>query len=162
MNFGQSISSVFKQYFVFSGRACKSEYWWFTLFTAIAWLVLLFINPILWIIFILAIFVPSIAVLVRRMHDTGRSAWWLLLSIVPFGSIVLLIFTILGGSQGDNKYGPDPLGSLESIIPETIAAAGLAIDPVGESPSSPQDEAKHCGTRLEPAANFCRICGNAA
>lgn len=153
MNFGQSISSVFKQYFVFSGRACRSEYWWFVLSTVIAWFVSAFISPILPFIIFIAIIVPSLAVFVRRLHDTGRSAWWLLLFIVPFGSIVLLVFTILAGEREANRYGPDPLGSPASVgIEDFVGSQSSQVD--GRYCTS-------CGSRLESAANFCRSCGTA-
>jgi uncharacterized membrane protein YhaH (DUF805 family) len=58
-------------------------------------------------VFYLAVLLPSLAVLVRRLHDTGRSGWWILISFVPFGGIVLLIFTLMG-SDGPNDYGPEP------------------------------------------------------
>ncbi|MBC7297910.1 MAG: DUF805 domain-containing protein [Demequina sp.] len=60
------------------------------------------------IIVTLAFLVPSLAVLVRRLHDTGRSGWWWLISFVPFGSIAILVFTVLDGQPHDNEYGPDP------------------------------------------------------
>ena len=57
----------------------------------------------------LAVFLPSLAVLVRRLHDTGKSGWWILIGLIPLiGAIVLLVFTILEGEQGDNQYGSDP------------------------------------------------------
>ncbi len=64
---------------------------------------------LLGLVYSLAVFVPSLAVTVRRLHDIGRSGWWLLLGFVPLvGSIVLLVFTLLDGQPGDNAYGPNP------------------------------------------------------
>lgn len=158
MNFAQAISSVFKQYIVFSGRACRSEYWWFILFAVIVVVILPFISRFLWGIFILALIVPSLSVFVRRLHDTGKSAWWLLLQFVPFGGFVLLVFAVTRGDVGDNRFGPDPL-----LSPEDISATGMVIGDVGEG-QGPPGEARHCancGSSLASAANFCRSCGTA-
>jgi uncharacterized membrane protein YhaH (DUF805 family) len=145
MSFGQAIKSVLSQYATFSGRARRSEYWWFQLFAflvslpvQIFFFVMYFaaLAPVLdavdsdgnipadayddinWGLFAvgfipvilvsLAIFLPSLAVLVRRLHDTGRSGWWWLIGFVPGGSIVLLVFAVLDGQPFDNEYGPDP------------------------------------------------------
>ena len=62
-------------------------------------------------VLVLAIVIPSIAVTFRRLHDTDRSAWWILIGLIPFlGALVLLVFTLLDGTPGDNRYGPDPKG----------------------------------------------------
>ena len=83
MNPAQSISSVFGQYLGFSGRACRSEYWWFFLFQFIVEIILLIAFPILYVIFFLVTILPYLAVAVRRLHDTGRSGWWMLIGLVP-------------------------------------------------------------------------------
>jgi uncharacterized membrane protein YhaH (DUF805 family) len=119
-----------KKYAEFSGRARRSEYWLFTLFiilVEIAYFILLSVigggtrgnmNPIgmvlsgLYFLFVLGIIIPSLAVSFRRLHDTDRSAWWLLIALLPFiGGLVLLVFTVLPGTNGPNKFGPDPKGS---------------------------------------------------
>jgi uncharacterized membrane protein YhaH (DUF805 family) len=66
----------------------------------------------------LGLLIPSIAVAMRRLHDTDRSGWWLLIAFIPFiGSIVLLIFFVLEGTRGPNRFGPDPLaGEIQSAI----------------------------------------------
>ena len=159
MNFAQAVSSVFKQYFVFSGRACRSEYWWFALFNTIVGIVLSIIFPVLYWIYALATIIPSTAVLVRRLHDTGKGAWWLLIGIVPLiGAVVLLVFAVTKGDDGDNNYGSDPLLSTEGVSP-----TGMVIEHAGQSESSP-GEARHCtnwGSGLVAGANFCRSCGTA-
>ncbi len=111
---------VLKKYAVFSGRARRKEYWMFTLFSTIIALVLGFIEGIVGIapetnqsilvgIYTLAVLIPSIAVSVRRLHDTGRSGWWVLISLVPLiGAIVLIVFTVQDSQQGDNQYGSNP------------------------------------------------------
>ncbi|GAA4409577.1 DUF805 domain-containing protein [Quisquiliibacterium transsilvanicum] len=63
-------------------------------------------------LFVLAMLLPSLAVSVRRLHDIGRSGWWLLVSFIPLiGAIVLLVFALRDGDAGDNAYGPNPKGS---------------------------------------------------
>ena len=105
--------AVLKKYAVFSGRARRKEYWMFFLFNLIIAFALGFVVGILGavlhidlssvsLIYSLAILIPSIAVGVRRMHDTNRSGWWL---IVPIAN---LVFLLLNGHPNDNDYGPDP------------------------------------------------------
>lgn len=102
-----------KQYADFKGRARRKEYWMFILFYMIIQAVINIIDssvigsPILSPIFSLALLIPSIAIAVRRLHDTGRSGWWLLLGLIPFGIIVVIIFLFLD-SHDDNEYGPNP------------------------------------------------------
>ncbi|MFF3375920.1 DUF805 domain-containing protein [Streptomyces sp. NPDC002680] len=105
---------VLKKYAVFSGRARRKEYWMFVLFASIVYIALLAIGfaiHAVWIgfVFYVAILLPALGVAVRRLHDTGRTGWWLLFGFVPLvGSITLLVFACLEGDQGDNKYGPNP------------------------------------------------------
>ena len=105
---------VFAKYFDFSGRAKRTEYWLFHLIHAVVSVVLLILGVTVgWVFFVLlgiyylASIIPSLAVLVRRLHDTGRSGWWILIGFVPFGGFVLFIFTLMG-SDGPNYYGPEP------------------------------------------------------
>ena len=109
---------VLQKYAQFNGRARRMEYWMFMLFNAI--IIVAFaglsafldegaeIPIIVFIGYCLGITIPSLAVSCRRLHDTGRSGWWLLLTIVPFGGIVLLVFYLLPGESEDNAYGPNP------------------------------------------------------
>ncbi len=144
MTFQESVKTVLsKKYATFSGRASRSEYWWYSLFCFIVAMVCIaaglalgalfggaaamqggdsvldhgvagfgigfLIGYLILLIFALATLVPSIAVTVRRLHDSGRSGWWYLLSFVPYvGGIVLFIFMLLEGQPGENKYGPAP------------------------------------------------------
>ena len=122
MDMMQSISTVFSKYITFAGRAQRSEYWWFILFilvgsavaaafdTVMGSMNFTYGSGIIGAIFSLAIFLPSWAVEVRRLHDIGKSGWWLLLILIPIiGSIILLVWLIRKGTEGDNQYGPDPL-----------------------------------------------------
>ena len=115
---------VLKLYAVFSGRARRKEYWFFVLFYLIFGFVLHLIDQAMGIydaelqigllegLYSLALLIPSLAVGARRLHDTDRSAWWLLLLLVPIiGWIVLIVFMALRGQEGSNRFGPDPIAS---------------------------------------------------
>jgi len=112
----------FKKYAVFSGRARRKEYWMFYLFNIVVFFVLGIIEGVFQIktqsgqsvlggIYLLVILVPWLAVSVRRIHDTGRSGWWLLVTLIPFGgAIAYLVFMVQSSQQGTNQYGPNPVG----------------------------------------------------
>ena len=106
--------AVLKKYVEFQGRARRKEYWMFILFNILASIVCGVIDGVLGImllvpIYSLAVLLPSIAVCIRRLHDTNRSGWWILISLVPLvGSIILLIFLCIEGDAGDNRFGPNP------------------------------------------------------
>ena len=93
MTFQESIKVCFSKYADFSGRAIRSEYWWFALFCVIGGVVVQSISHILGILFSLGTLLPIIAAAARRLHDTNRSGWWQLISLIPIvGWIVLIIF----------------------------------------------------------------------
>jgi len=121
---------VLKNYVGFSGRARRKEYWMFTLFSLIASILLGIGDVVLgtfneasgWgllgALYLLAVFLPSVAVSVRRLHDIDKSGWWLLLILVPLvGALVLLVFAIMEGTRGDNRFGPDPKSIEEDGMP---------------------------------------------
>ena len=106
---------VLKKYAVFSGRARRKEYWMFFLFNLIIVVVLGFVEGlagrpgIVSMLYSLAVLIPCIAVSVRRLHDTDRSGWWLLIGLVPLiGAIVLLIFMVQDSKLDENQYGSNP------------------------------------------------------
>jgi uncharacterized membrane protein YhaH (DUF805 family) len=106
---------VIQNYVGFSGRARRKEYWMFTLFSIIISIALSIIEIIIGLpsvltgLYSLAVLIPSLAVGVRRLHDTGRSGWWLLLSLIPLiGTIILIVFLAEDGKPGDNQYGSNP------------------------------------------------------
>lgn len=107
---------VLKKYAVFSGRARRKEYWYFVLFNIIIMIILIIIgraidSSILSTIYSLGVLIPSIAVDIRRLHDTNRTGWWLLIGLIPIiGWIVLLIFMVQDSQKGENQYGPNPKG----------------------------------------------------
>lgn len=112
---------VLKKYAVFNGRARRKEYWLFFLFNIIICVVLGLIDGIIGTsgatgsiglfggLYLLAILIPGIAVSIRRLHDTGRSGWWVLIGLVPIiGGIVVLVLMVLDGTPGENQYGKNP------------------------------------------------------
>jgi uncharacterized membrane protein YhaH (DUF805 family) len=106
------IEAITKKYAIFSGRARRKEYWFFTLFAAIGALIIWAVAPpAITVIYALALLVPSLAISVRRLHDVGMNGWWVLIGLVPYvGAIVLLIFCCLDSQKGSNKYGGNPKG----------------------------------------------------
>ena len=112
-----------KKYATFEGRARRKEYWFFVLFNVLAIIVLEILDVVLGTfsketgfgllsgLYAIAVLLPSLAVTVRRLHDTDRSGWWILINFIPLiGAIVLLIFTLLDGTPGSNRFGPSPKG----------------------------------------------------
>lgn len=113
MTFSQSIAACLAKYATFSGRARRSEYWWFYIFTVLlSWAASLVGHVTIseapdvmnWIVQ-LALFVPSLAVFVRRLHDTNRSGWWFLLAFTIVGIIPLIIWLATDGEKTDNRFG---------------------------------------------------------
>ncbi len=183
MSFAESLQTCFNKYIDFSGRASRSEYWWF----ALLGFGLSFIPVIGWILR-LVILLPSLAVQVRRLHDMDRSAWWLLLLVPPItiiGVIILLIMSIFPGTPGPNRYGPDPVlprqdrddfdysphGHSYGHQPyetdySTPPPGAIRRGRDGEPPVPPEPtEAERriyctqCGTPMQPDARFCTFCG---
>jgi len=95
MTFTDAIKTCFNKYANFEGAASRSEYWWFFLFTLLASFALGIVSNKLSLLFSLATLLPGIAVGARRLHDTDRSGWWLLISLIPLiGAIVLIVFLV--------------------------------------------------------------------
>jgi uncharacterized membrane protein YhaH (DUF805 family) len=119
MRFDEAIVSGFRNYLGFSGRAPRSEYWYWYLFTFLVGLVTLFLDSVLVpdndlspfnLIASLALLLPSIAMGFRRLHDIDRTAWWVLLAFTIIGAILLIVWACIKGTDGPNRFGPDPLG----------------------------------------------------
>ena len=126
MRFAEAIKSFWTKYATFKGRSRRSEYWWIQLFLvlsnlAVAAIDLALMNGdverfianggggIVSLVWILVTIVPALAVLVRRLHDSGKSGWWVLIGFVPLvGAIVLLVLTVLDSDRAENKHGASP------------------------------------------------------
>lgn len=134
LSIGAAIASVLRQYATFSGRARRSEYWWYSLAYAIVsgaltgvatglgsgstgYSLVMGLSGLV----SLALLLPTLAVFVRRMHDTNRSGFWFFLGFVPLvGGIILLVWTILPGTVGPNRFGEDPKAVATSPAPATV------------------------------------------
>ena len=135
MSFTESVRTCISKFGTFDGRATRSEFWWFDLFTVLVgfvgyipllilgiigassgdggvvsglFTILSVIFWIIWFIVVIALVIPLLAVGCRRLHDRGQSGWLQLLLLVPCGNIVLIVFWVLEGTPGDNAYGPKP------------------------------------------------------
>ena len=111
---------AFNNYIVFSGRATRSEYWYFFLVNVLLYIAVSILGGLISKdvqslfqgLYSLALFLPGLAVAVRRLHDTDRSAWWVLINCIPLvGWIIFIVFLATDSTPGENKYGPNPKGS---------------------------------------------------
>jgi len=107
--------AILENYCNFSGRASRSEYWWYALFTLLLGSVLSVIfgdGSVAYIIsgvVSIALFLPGLGLAVRRLHDTGKCGWWVLLSLIPLvGLVILVIWMCQPSTPADNQYGPEP------------------------------------------------------
>jgi uncharacterized membrane protein YhaH (DUF805 family) len=134
MSFTDAVRTCISKFATFDGRATRSEFWWFYLFAALVgfigyvpililtligassndgvvsgiFTILTVIFWIVWLIVVIALYIPLLAVGCRRLHDRGQSGWLQLLYLVPCGNIVLIVFFVMEGTPGDNAYGPKP------------------------------------------------------
>jgi uncharacterized membrane protein YhaH (DUF805 family) len=131
MTFQDSVKSGFEHYISMKGRASRSEYWYWVLFCLLCFMLADALDLAL-ISFLehthfpkqyysmlftvsftnataLLLFLPHTCVTIRRLHDTNRRGWWLLINIIPLGSLLILIFTCLKGTEGNNRFGDKPL-----------------------------------------------------
>jgi uncharacterized membrane protein YhaH (DUF805 family) len=126
--------TVLKKYAVFAGRSRRKEYWMFQLFSCLIIAVLLTIDALtgmkrdaglglLSSLYVFGVLIPSLAVLVRRLHDTDRSGWWVFIGLIPLlGPIILLIFAVQDSQPGENRFGPNPKTTLSGST-----ASGTAL-----------------------------------
>jgi uncharacterized membrane protein YhaH (DUF805 family) len=119
MTFPDAVRRCLTLYATFGGRARRSEFWFFWLFNLLAHMVAGILDLAIFsagsplnAIVSLLLLIPGLSVSVRRLHDGGRSGWWLLIGLVPLvGIVVLLIWYATRGEEGTNRFGPDPLGT---------------------------------------------------
>jgi uncharacterized membrane protein YhaH (DUF805 family) len=114
MGMREAVAGVLGKYATFAGRARRSEYWWFCLAYLLVGILAVIADAALGtmgleVILGLAVLIPTLAVSARRLHDVGRSAWWLLIGLIPMvGAIVLLVFACEDSEFGTNRWGPSP------------------------------------------------------
>jgi len=123
MNINESVKTCLNKYMDFSGRASRSEFWWWTLASSIVGFIVFLatvgsvdnifagagLGLVFYLLYGIAALLPTLAVAARRLHDSGKNAWFLLITFVPFiGGIVLLILLVLDSDKNSNQYGPRP------------------------------------------------------
>ena len=111
MNFTDSIQTCYKKFFDFSGRASKSEYWWFQLYQLIIYILSFIFQSdlaLLFSILVIANLLPLYAAAVRRIHDSNKSGWFVLLSFIPIIGLYVFVLLVQDGSKGKNRFGPKP------------------------------------------------------
>ena len=111
MNFIESIQTCYKKFFDFSGRASKSEYWWFQLYGIIIYGLLFIFKgdlALLFSILTIANTIPLWTAAVRRLHDTDKSGWMVLISVIPLIGLYIIVLLIADGTKGKNRFGPKP------------------------------------------------------
>ena len=108
MDFKQSVITCLKKYADFNGRAGRPEYWWFVLAMVIASLAVSVLSDMLALLLHLALLLPSIAAGARRMHDMGKSGWFLLVGLIPFVGWIIVIYWLAQPTVGPNEYGEGP------------------------------------------------------
>lgn len=123
--FGEAIQVCLRNYATFEGRASRSEYWWYLLFYTLLVMGVSMLGDTLAGLLVLALLLPSLAVQVRRLHDTNRSGWWLLLCLLPvLGTLILLVFYCLQGVDEGNQYDlPTPTSPVTPPTPPTPPAS---------------------------------------
>ena len=111
MNFIESIQTCYKKFFDFSGRASKSEFWWFQLYAIIIYGMQFVFQGDLVLVFsilVIANIIPLYAAGVRRLHDTDKSGWMVLISVIPLIGLYIIVLLIADGTKGKNRFGPKP------------------------------------------------------
>ena len=129
MGFTEAVKSGFANYVNFSGRARRSEYWYWTLFVILTSIAVNIIDailgsaPIFSVVVGLGLLLPGLAVSIRRLHDTDRSGWWILIGLIPLiGFIILIVFYVQDSEPTQNRFGPPPKTLPEAMQPPPTAA----------------------------------------
>jgi uncharacterized membrane protein YhaH (DUF805 family) len=127
MNFWQAIAAGYRNYVNFSGRAVRSEYWYWFLFTLLGSFATEILDAGIFSsqipsasplndVFNLLTFLPGLTISVRRLHDIDRTGWWILIALTIIGLFVLFYWACVKGTNGDNRFGPDPLPAGISLL----------------------------------------------
>ena len=153
MDFVQAIKSCLGQYATFSGRASRSEYWWFFLFQVLVMVATGMLGDVINGLASLALLLPALAVGTRRLHDIGRTGWWQLLLLTGIGFFVLLYWWVQPTDGASNSYG-EPPAALREESPQAIRSAGffygaLAAMPNGMCIGPRRQAARQAGSHLE-------------
>ena len=153
-----AVTRVLSHFVDFGGRASRSEYWWWTGALFLAYVLaglLVIVEPtiglLLSAILLFGAFIPNLAVTVRRLHDVGRTGWWLLLHFIPFGSLVILIFTLLDTERGMNRWGAPAVGS------SYVDLRTWATVPAGPPPGWGQAPTSAPGAVVSPPESITKV-----
>jgi uncharacterized membrane protein YhaH (DUF805 family) len=160
VTFGDAINDGLSKYATFSGRTSRSGYWWFYLFYILVLIGASIVDaaiktPILAGLAVLALFLPTLAVLVRRLHDIDHSGWWVLIGFIPLaGTIVLIVFACID-SGPPNKYGDGPDGKGNLSVTSPLGMTMPPPRPPGQSPPPSEMPPPQPGQRqgTEPPSN---------
>ena len=126
MGFWQAIASGFSNYVAFSGRAIRSEYWFWVLFSILGGIATEILDAAIFVhgpasplnaVFNLVTFLPSLALAVRRLHDIDRTGWWVLIAFTIIGIFVLIYWACKRGTPGPNRFGADPFAAAGDLTP---------------------------------------------
>ena len=130
MSFIEAIKSGFSNYFTFSGRASRSEYWYWVLYGFLLSFVVGYIGvpPIVSSITSLVLLIPGLAVFWRRMHDLDKSGAWFFIAFTGVGGILLLVWACSKGTSGSNRFGSDPLGSGDALPEPPAPSDGPTLE----------------------------------
>jgi uncharacterized membrane protein YhaH (DUF805 family) len=135
LTFPDAVRACWSKYATFSGRATRSEYWFFVLFAFLVVVAASILDSMLNLVVfepamggnmlsslaMLVLLLPQLSAAVRRLHDLGHSGWWYLIGLVPIvGGAALLVWFCLRGTEGENRFGPDPLGFESEWAPENV------------------------------------------
>jgi uncharacterized membrane protein YhaH (DUF805 family) len=166
--------TVLRRYAVFDGRAGRPEFWWFQLANLIVVIVVSIISSavgasrVLVDLYQLAVLLPSLGVSIRRLHDTNRSGWWILIGLIPIvGWILFIVWAASAGTPGPNRFGDGPRDQSGAVPSAGFSDPGSVApyQPPAEAQSDPQSGGTssrycaRCGSALAPGATFCGNCG---
>ena len=162
MGFFEAVGSVLSKYFTFSGRALRSEYWYWNLFYILGAIPVSIMagmgieGP--YFIYSVVIIIPTLSVTVRRLHDTNHSGWWALISLIPFAFLLLLYWLIKKGDPSKNRFGMPPFGSKSDNSSASRAARevpSVVPSTINDSDSNPsaESQAKPSSTPSKPQKN---------
>lgn len=171
MDFWEAVKTCMAKYATFSGRASRSEFWYFFLFQFILGIIartIDFFSEIafgpfgfgyLSLVCILLTIIPNVSAAVRRLHDTDRSGWWYWLLMVPLAGIIVIVWACMKGTYGNNRFGTDPL-FLEPEAPfNQMAARGNTLTPGKQFPDPSKNYCSSCGYGMMPTFRLCPKCG---
>ncbi|SJZ83529.1 Uncharacterized membrane protein YhaH, DUF805 family [Selenihalanaerobacter shriftii] len=153
---------VLNEYAEFNGRVKRKKYWMFTLISFVISIILRLISPVLLGIYGLVVLLPGLAVTIRRLHDTNRSGWWVLINIIPLiGPIIFLVFMVQDSTSGENKYDSKPkIQSQNNQVNTNNFKQNNLNSKEKLALENSKVECNECGEMVNTEVDFCSNCGN--